>query len=174
MGLAAYTVAVGLLNRDAAADRRRGLELMMQTRDIWLRKRAHFLIPVTDMWAARETSRRGDRDAAIPVMRRAASELRRAGHLFYSVWATDVLIQTLLERGVEDDQAEAREAIDWLTKLANEHESAMLEIMLLRLRALLCRVAGNQGAYRDLAGRYRAMAIELGFEGHLDWANAMP
>src|SRR5262249_27521939 len=40
LGLATYTLAVGLLNRDAAADRRRGLELMTQTRDIWLRKRA--------------------------------------------------------------------------------------------------------------------------------------
>ena len=65
LGLAGYTLAVGLLNRDAAADRHRGLELMMQTRDIWLRKRALFLIPVTDLWAARETARRGDRDAAI-------------------------------------------------------------------------------------------------------------
>ena len=50
VGLAGYTLAVGLLNRDAAADRHRGLELMMQTRDIWLRKRALFLIPVTDVW----------------------------------------------------------------------------------------------------------------------------
>ena len=34
LGLAGYTLGVGLLNRDAAADRHRGLELMMQTRDI--------------------------------------------------------------------------------------------------------------------------------------------
>ena len=88
VGLAAYTLAVGLLNRDAAADRQRGLELMMQARDIWLRKRALFLIPVTDLWAARETARRGDRDAAIPAdapsRRRAASGrtplLWRLGH----------------------------------------------------------------------------------------------
>ena len=78
LGLAAYTLAVGLLNRDAAADRHRGLELMMQTRDIWLRKRGLFLIPVTDVWAARETARRGDRDAAIPVLRQAVDELRQA------------------------------------------------------------------------------------------------
>ena len=81
LSLAAYTLAVGLLNRDAAADRHRGLELMMQTRDIWLRKRALFLIPVTDLWAARETARRGDRDAAIGVMRQAVDELRQEEHL---------------------------------------------------------------------------------------------
>ena len=174
MGLAAYTLAVGLLNRDAAADRQRGLELMMQTRDIWLRKRALFLIPVTDMWAAWETARRGNRDDAIPLMRQATRDLHLAGHLFYGVWATSVLIQTLLERGVEDDLVEAREAIDWLTMVAGEGDSAILEVMLLRLRALLCRVQDDQRAYRDLAGRYRAMASELGFEGHLVWANAMP
>ena len=65
MGLAAYTLAVGLLNQDVAADHHRGLDLMMQARDIWLGKRALFLIPVTDLWIAQETARRGDRDAAI-------------------------------------------------------------------------------------------------------------
>jgi hypothetical protein len=92
MGLAAYTFAVGLLNRDAAADRQRGLEFMMQARDIWLRKRALFLIPVTDVWAARETARCGDRDAAIREMRQAVDELRQAGNLFYGLWATGLLV----------------------------------------------------------------------------------
>lgn len=173
MGLAAYTLAVGLLNRDAAAERQRGLELMMQTRDIWLRKRALFLIPVTDMWAARETSLRGDLAASIPVMRQAVGELRRARHLFYGVWAAGVLVQTLLQRGAEDDLVEAREAIDWLASLAAEVDSAILEVMLLRLRALLCRAVGDQGVYRDVAERYRARATDLGFEGHMDWANEM-
>jgi hypothetical protein len=49
----------------------------------------------------------------------------------------------------------------------------MLEITLLRLRAQLARARGNDVAYRDLAIRYRAMAKSLGFEGHLDWAEAM-
>jgi class 3 adenylate cyclase len=173
LGLAAYTLAIGLLNRDAAAARHRGLELMMQTREIWLRKRALFLIPVTDVWAARETARRGDRDAAIPVMRQAVDELRRAGNLFYGVWGTGVLVQTLLERGAEGDVAEAQEAIDWLAKLAADDGSAMLEITLLRLRTLLSRARGDDVAYRDLADRYRRMAADLGFEGHMAMAEAM-
>jgi hypothetical protein len=44
---------------------------------------------------------------------------------------------------------------------------------LLRLRALLTRVRGDNVAYRDLASRYRAMAESLGFEGHIAWAGAM-
>ena len=173
VGLAAYTLAVGLLNRDAAADRHRGLELMTQARDIWLRKRALFLIPVTDLWAARETARRGDRDAAIPVMRQAVDELRQAGNLFYGVWGTGVLVETLLERGAEGDLAEAQEAFDWLAVLWVDDGSAMREITLLRLRALLARACGDDVAYRDLVSRYRTMAESLDFEGHIDWAEAM-
>ena len=167
VGLAAYTLAVGLLNRDAAADRHRGLELMTQTRDIWLRKRVLFLIPVTDVWAARERARRGDHDAAIGVMRQAVDELRQAENLFYGVWGTGVLVQTLLERGAQGDLAEAQEAIDRLANLSADDGSAMREITLLRLRALLSRARGDDVAYRDLVSRYRAMAESLGFEGHI-------
>ena len=173
LGLTAYTLAVGLLNRDAAADRHRGLELMMQTRDLWLRKRALFLIPVTDLWAARETARCGDPDAAIEVMRQAVDELRQAGNLFYGVWGTGVLLEALLERRTQDDLAEAQEAIDRLADLSADDDSAMLEITLLRLRALLARARSDDVAHRDLVGRYRAMAESLGFEGHIAWAGAM-
>ena len=173
LGLAAYTLAVGLLNRDAAADRHRGLEFMMQARDIWLRKRALFLIPVTDLWAARETARRGDPDAAIEVMRQAVDELHQARNLFYGVWGASVLLEALLERGTQDDVNEAQKAIDGLTILWVEDGSAMREITLLRLRALVTRARGDNVAYRDLVSRYRAMAESLGFEGHIAWAKAM-
>ena len=39
LSLAEYTLGVALLNRDAAADRHRGLELMVRARDMWLRER---------------------------------------------------------------------------------------------------------------------------------------
>jgi len=146
---------------------------MMQTRDIWLRQRALFLIPVTDVWAARETARRGDRDAAIAVMRQAVDELRQAGHLFYGVWGTGLLVETLLDRGAEGDLAEAQQAIDWLANLRADHDSAMLEITLLRLRVLLARARGDDVAYRELVSRYRAMAESLGFEAHIALAEAM-
>ena len=172
MGLAAYTLAVGLLNRDAAADRERGLESMTQARDIWLRKRAFFLIPVTDLWAARETARRGNRDAAIGEMRKAVDELRRAENLFYGVWGTGVLVETLLRRAAEGDVAEAEEMIDGLAGLAVDTGSSMLDITLLRLRTMLSRARGDVD-YPDMVNRYRAMAEALGFEGHIAWAEAM-
>ena len=173
LSLAEYTLSLALLSRDAAADRHRGLELMVQARDVWLRERAVFMVPVADLWAARETARRGDRDAAIPVMVKAVDELHQAGRLGYGVWGTCVLVETLLERGAEGDLTEAQEAIDWLANLRADEGSAMLDITLLRLRALLSRARGDNVAYRDLVSRYRAMAESLDFEGHIAWAEAM-
>jgi ATP/maltotriose-dependent transcriptional regulator MalT len=173
LGLAAYTLGIALLNRDAAADRQRGLELMMQTRDIWLRKRALFLIPVTDLWAARETARRGDLDAAIEVMHQAVEELRQAENLFYGAWGTGVLVETLLERGTQGDLAEAQEAIHGLAIRWVDDGSAAREITLLRMQALLARARGDDVAHRDLVNHYRAMAESLGFEGHIAWAQEL-
>ncbi|PRC44924.1 cyclase, partial [Mycobacterium sp. ITM-2017-0098] len=171
LGLAGYTLAVGLLDQDDESDRLRGLELMMQTRDLWLRRHIRFLIPVTDVWAARETARRGDRDTAIPVMRQAVDELR-LGYPFYGVWGTGVLVQTLLERGTEEDQAEAHVAIDGLASLSADDSSVMLEMALLRLRALVARARGDV-AHPDFASRYLERAKTLGFDGHIAWAEQM-
>jgi class 3 adenylate cyclase len=173
LSLAEYTLAVALLSRDAVADRHRGLEVTVRVRDMWLRERALFMVPVVDLFAARERVGRGDRDAIVPVMRQAVDELHQAGRLFYDVWATGVLVETLLERGVDGDLAEAQELIDRLANLRADQDSAMLEITLLRLRALLTRARGDAVAYPDLVSRYRAMAESLGFEGHIDWAEAM-
>jgi hypothetical protein len=50
----------------------------------------------------------------------------------------------------------------------------MVDIWLLRLRALLARAHGDAVAYADFRDRYRDMARTLGYEGHIAWAEAMP
>ncbi len=173
LGFAEYALGVALLNRDAAADRHRGLELMVPALDMW-RERAPYLVPVTELAAGRERARRGDRDAPIAVMRQAVDELHQAGRLGFGVFGTGLLVETLLERGAEGDLAEAQEAIDRLANLPDDHGSAMREITLLRLRALLSRAHGDAAAYTHFRDRYRDMAKTLGFEGHIAWAEAMP
>jgi hypothetical protein len=175
LAVAGYGLAGVLLSRDAAADRQRGLELMVQYRDILLKKQVgQQMLPIADLLAARERARSGDRDAAIAVMRKAVDGMHQAGRLGgYGVWGAGVLVQTLLERGAEDDLTEAQEAIDRLANLPADEGSAVLEITLLRLRALLARARGDDVAYRDLAERYRTMAADLGFEGHMAMAEAM-
>jgi class 3 adenylate cyclase len=172
LGLAEWALAVALLSRDAAADRRRGLERMMQARDIILQERGFFMLPIFELFGAREKASRGDRDAAIPVMRQAVDELHQAGRLGYGVWGSGVLVETLLQRGAEGDLTEAQAAIDFLANLPDDG-SAMLPIMLLRLRTLLARASGDDVAYRDLAERYRTTATDLGFEGHIAMAETM-
>ena len=166
-----YSLAVALLYRDAAADRRRGVEMMVQARE-WQRERMPSLVPVTEVLAARARAGRGERDAAIAVLRKAVDELDKEGRLGYRVWGTGALVETLLERGAEGDLAEAQEAIDRLANLPDDG-SAIREITLLRLRALLARARGDDVAYRDLVIQYRSMAESLGFEGHIAWAEAM-
>ncbi len=170
--LARYTLGAALLSRDTAADPRPGLELMEQVRG-WARKRAPFMVPVAEMWIAKETAGQGDRDAAIAVMREAVDELHQAGRFFYGVFGAGVLVETLLDRGAEGDLSEAQEAIDRLANLRADQDSAIREITLLRLRALLARAQDDDVAYRELVSRYRTMAETLGFDGHIAWAEAM-
>ena len=48
----------------------------------------------------------------------------------------------------------------------------LYEIALLRLRAL-ARASGDEHEYRQYRDRYRTMANEIDFEGHIDMAEAM-
>jgi hypothetical protein len=167
-----YALGGALMYRDAAADRRRGLEMMVQARE-WQRERMPSLIPVTDILVAGEHARCDDRDAAITAMREAVDKLHQEGRLGYGVWGTGVLVETLLDGGSEGDVAEATAAIERLAASPADEGLVVREIWLLRLRALLTRARGDDVGYRDLASHYRAMAESLGFEGHIAWAKAM-
>ena len=108
-------------------------------------------------------------------MRAAVDHLVRQGQLLqWGIPAIGVLVETLLDRGADDDVAEAEAAIERLADAPADEGLAMRDIWLLRLRALLSRARGDEAAYRDYRDRYRAMATSLGFEGHMTWAEAMP
>jgi len=82
-------------------------------------------------------------------------------------------VETLLERGAEDDLTEAEEAIDRLANLPADDGWAIREITLLRRRALLACARADETAYRDYRDRYRTMAKSLKCDGHIAWADAM-
>jgi hypothetical protein len=108
-------------------------------------------------------------------MRTAVDDLVRAGQLLsWGVPATGVLVETLLDRAAEGDATEARNAIDRVAAAAADEKHALCEIWLLGLRALLARAHGDDTVYREYRDRYHAMATELGYEGHMAWAEAMP
>jgi hypothetical protein len=128
-----------------------------------------------DVYLARDRARRGDRDGAIPVMRAGVDHLLREGRSReWGIPATGVLVETLLDGGTESDVVEAEAAIERLAASPTDDDSTLRDIWLLRLRAQLARARGEGVRYLDFVNRYRDMATSLGFEGHIDWAEAMP
>jgi hypothetical protein len=83
-------------------------------------------------------------------------------------------VETLLDRGADGDAAEAEAAVARLATAEADDGSAVRDIMLLRLRALLARTHSDDAAYAQLRDRYRETARSLDFEGHIKWAEAMP
>jgi hypothetical protein len=83
-------------------------------------------------------------------------------------------VETLLDRGDDADVAEAEAAINRLADTPADDGLVIRDVWLVCLRALLARAHGDDTGYRDYRDRYRDMAKSLGFEGHIDWAEAMP
>ena len=107
-------------------------------------------------------------------MRTALDLLFERGQFAWCVAASAVFVETLLDRGGEGDLAEADAVTDRMETAPLEMASECGELWLLRMRALLADARGDESVYRDYRDRYRATATALGFEGHMEWAEAMP
>jgi hypothetical protein len=176
LAIAQWTLGFALVHRHRDAERDRGQKLLAEVSEEYLRP-GYLLsvLPIVNVYLARERARTGDRDEAIPLLRAAVDHLSREGQLLgWGIPATGVLVQTLLECGADGDVAEADAAIERLATAPADEGLAIREIWLLRLRALLARAHGDDTTYRDYRDRYRDMARTLGFEGHIAWAEAMP
>jgi hypothetical protein len=174
LAIARMTLGVALVHRHTGMERDRGQQLLAELSDVFVR-RGYLLSPVVEVYLARERFRRGDRDDAIPLMRDTVDHLFRKGLLLgWGLPATGALVETLLDRGRDDDVTAAEAAIERLADAPAEERLAIREVWLLRLRALLAQARGDDVSYLDLRDRYRAMANELGFEGHIKWAAGMP
>ncbi len=182
VAISRMTLGIALVHRRTNTERDRGRQVLAEVGEVFLR-RGSFLaeLPIVEVCLAREKAQRGDRDGAIPLLRVAADGQFREGRLLgWSIPATGVLVETLLDRGAEGDVVEAEAAIERLAEATIERSAeadggfAVREIWLLRLRARLARAHGDAASYVHLRDRYRDMAKTLGFEGHIEWAEAMP
>jgi hypothetical protein len=174
LGTMKFALGRALADRDAPAERQRGLEMLTQVREMSLLHRySTIYLPVLELYTAREAARLGDYEDAIPAMHKAVNDLFGAGQVMYGIWGRSTLAEALLKRGADGDMAEARGVVDSLAKLPDDVSGIVRDIWLLRLRALLAKAHGDEGGYRDLRDRYRATAISLGFEGHMQWAAEM-
>jgi hypothetical protein len=82
--------------------------------------------------------------------------------------ATTVLVEALLDRGVDGDLQEAQAAIDRLAAVPTEPGFVLHELPLLRLRALVAREQGDDAGCREFIQRYRAKAAAAGFDSPVD------
>jgi adenylate cyclase len=132
-------------------------------------------LPIIDTHIAEEKARTGDLDGAIALARSVLDDLYGGGGSIFCMPATMVLVQALLARGTDSDLQETRAAIDRLEMASpTDPGMALIEVTTLRLAALLAQAQGDEAGYRGFRDRYRKMATDLGFEGHMVWAEAMP
>ncbi len=176
VALARITLGVALVHRPTDPERDRGQKLLAEAIDVFVRGGyVQAELPILNVYVARERARHGDRDDAIPLMRAAVDHVFREGRLLlWSISATGVLVETLLDRAADSDVVEAEAAIERLAAAPAEEGLAIRDTWLLRLRALLARAHGDAAACAHFRDRYRDMARTLGYEGHIAWAEAMP
>ncbi|MCW2516800.1 MAG: hypothetical protein JWR11_5842 [Mycobacterium sp.] len=172
VGLAMYCLGGVLLER-GAADRERGRLLLAEIREMC--ESGHFYrseLPVLDLLDAREVARDGDLDAGVDRMRAVVDDAFGRGQLAHGVTAAGILVETLLERDGDGDVREAEAATERLVG-AGVDGLVLVDVIVLRLRALLARAGGDEAAFGDLVSRYRAKASALGYEGHVAMADAL-
>ncbi|KUI47854.1 cyclase [Mycobacterium sp. GA-1199] len=172
--IARYVLGGLLIHREDAAAWDRGRDLITQVREVWTQTQT-MLVEVTFMDALLGIDRanRGDLDGGIPLVRGAAESMLGRGEFTYWIPVAGALVRALLKRGTDEDLAEAATAIEQLER-APLDGSAIRDVWVLRLKALLAHTTGDDAAYRELADRYRTMAHDLEYEGHQKWAAAMP
>ena len=164
-----------ILVRMGGSSRARGFQLLDQVRAMAVEKRyMDNVVPLVDIHVAQEKTRVGDVADAISLSRPAVNEFFRTGDRFWDGYATNVLVDALLQRGNPADLQDAKIAVERLAAAPVEPGFVVHSIWLLRARALLARAHGDDAAYQDHRDRYRKMATELGFEGHMAMAEAMP
>ena len=172
LGFTKYGLGAALL--ESRTDIERGMQMLTEIREMCERRQFFKTeLPILDLLAAREDALNGNVEAALPVMRAAVDTLFDNGQLTPCTWATSVLVIALLDRGTEGDVWEAESAIERLVA-APIDDLVVRDVTELRLRALVANARGDEASYRDFRDRYRAMANDLGFEGHMAWAAAMP
>ncbi len=151
-------------------------DLFATLRDEIVNERFNWVVlPIIDLHLAEEKARLGELDGAIDLARSVLDELYDAGGSIVCTHATTVLVQALLARGADGDLWEAQIALDRLAAaFPTDPGMALVDVPLLRLKALLAQAHGDEARYRDFRDRYRKRVTDLGFEGHIAWAEAMP
>jgi adenylate cyclase len=163
-----------MLAQQPEPERSRGLSLLATVREAVTQQHAMAVfLPLIDIEFAKHNARHGDVDGALGMLRAILERETASGAFNAYGTATENLAELLLQRGGPADIAAAQEVIDRLAAAPVEPGMVVYAISLLRLRALLARACGDDIEYRRYVDRYREMAAEPGFEGHIAKADEM-
>ena len=153
----------------------RGYDILSELRETCVKERyALNVVPILNVYAGREKVDQGNVDDGVEQLRAACDDMVETGNIGNLDLATVALVEALLARGSADDVIEAEEAVERLVTSLGEAVWVSRAVSGMRLRALIARSRGDHATYEALKGQYRRAATELGFEGHMAWAAAMP
>ncbi|BBX47066.1 adenylate/guanylate cyclase domain-containing protein [Mycobacterium cookii] len=172
----AARVSRGLvLINQGGSQRAAGFALLAEFREANVRHGyAENVVRTVDTEIAKEKARTGDIGGAIELARAVVDYTFDAGDALSLGEAVRVLVESLLQRGTSADLTEAQATVDRLAAEPTDPGFVLFEVALLRMRALLARARGDAASYAEFRDRYRDTAKELGFEGHIALAEAMP
>lgn len=166
-----FVLGMGRLSRGLALvtgegeQRDAGLDLFRQARDAALTERFSLsALTIADPEFAVEAARNGDLDGAIDMARAVVDGAYRSGDMIWRGRASAVLVELLVLRGSVADLHDAQVVLDRLAAVPTDPGFVLNVIPLLRSRALLASVHGDQEGCRELVGRYRAVAAAAGFD----------
>jgi adenylate cyclase len=156
------------------ADYSAGLALLNEYRDACIgHGYATNAVRWVDVQNAKQQAATGNLDGGIETARVAVDFLYESGDMTSRGPAVTALVELLISRGAESDVVTAKAAIERLAAVPTDPGFVLHELPLLRMRALVAQESGEEAAYRDYRDRYRSMATELGFDGHIAIAEAM-
>lgn len=174
VGMTAFTLGLVLIHRTALSEIERGIDVLADASDMCRDGRFYrSVLPTADLYAGWALAKLGDVDGSIPLMRGALDKLYETAQLAWGVTGSGIFVETLLDRATDANAREAEAVVQRLARTSVD-DTPVRDIWLLRSRALLAGARGDANAYRDFRDRYRDMARALGYEVHIDRAEAMP
>lgn len=165
-------MALGMTLICNGEDRARGFAVLRDLRETCVAKRfALNIVPFIDAYLPLELVENGQSELALAQWRTVTDEMIEDGNLANVDIPMTLRSETLIARG---DFDEAEREIERFDAATADRGWRSREISVLRLRTLLAHARGDESGYRELRDRYRAMADDLGFEGHMAWAAELP
>lgn len=145
--------------------REKGIALLTQARDSVARQRfVGMALQIIEPELAREKARNGDLDGAIELARSVVDRSYSSGEMIWRWLAVTALVEALVAHGTDADLQEALASIDRLAAVPTDEGFLLHELPLLRLRGLVARAQGDTAGHDEFMARFRARAIEVGFE----------